>query len=182
MVLPVRIELTTSALPRMRSTTELRQHSEPGEAPGGGRGLCAGIGGMSSDRCQIAREKRRKRHERCGTQGTVGTGIAAEPAPSQGTGAGRCRERAAGGPSRGRIPTGLSPAGALRCWPRPSPGRCRLTGGNRVAEPGRLAVKGDCVVGDPTGSERSGLSGAGASAVGMRKPCRVDRGHGMGLP
>ena len=26
MVLPVRIELTTSALPRMRSTTELRQH------------------------------------------------------------------------------------------------------------------------------------------------------------
>jgi hypothetical protein len=25
-VLPVRIELTTSALPRMRSTTELRQH------------------------------------------------------------------------------------------------------------------------------------------------------------
>ena len=28
MVLPVRIELTTSALPRMRSTTELRQHCE----------------------------------------------------------------------------------------------------------------------------------------------------------
>jgi hypothetical protein len=28
MVLPVRIELTTSALPRMRSTTELRQHRE----------------------------------------------------------------------------------------------------------------------------------------------------------
>jgi predicted enzyme related to lactoylglutathione lyase len=27
MVLPVRIELTTSALPRMRSTTELRQHT-----------------------------------------------------------------------------------------------------------------------------------------------------------
>ncbi len=27
MVLPVRIELTTSALPRMRSTTELRQHN-----------------------------------------------------------------------------------------------------------------------------------------------------------
>ena len=26
LVLPVRIELTTSALPRMRSTTELRQH------------------------------------------------------------------------------------------------------------------------------------------------------------
>ena len=31
MVLPVRIELTTSALPRMRSTTELRQHC-PGKA------------------------------------------------------------------------------------------------------------------------------------------------------
>ena len=29
MVLPVRIELTTSALPRMRSTTELRQHVFP---------------------------------------------------------------------------------------------------------------------------------------------------------
>ena len=28
MVLPVRIELTTSALPRMRSTTELRQHRQ----------------------------------------------------------------------------------------------------------------------------------------------------------
>jgi shikimate 5-dehydrogenase len=30
MVLPVRIELTTSALPRMRSTTELRQHLAKG--------------------------------------------------------------------------------------------------------------------------------------------------------
>ena len=30
MVLPVRIELTTSALPRMRSTTELRQHCRGG--------------------------------------------------------------------------------------------------------------------------------------------------------
>jgi hypothetical protein len=33
MVLPVRIELTTSALPRMRSTTELRQHFCGGGAP-----------------------------------------------------------------------------------------------------------------------------------------------------
>ena len=33
-VLPVRIELTTSALPRMRSTTELRQH---GQSETGGR-------------------------------------------------------------------------------------------------------------------------------------------------
>ena len=32
MVLPVRIELTTSALPRMRSTTELRQHCLGGRA------------------------------------------------------------------------------------------------------------------------------------------------------
>ena len=33
MVLPVRIELTTSALPRMRSTTELRQHFKRSGAP-----------------------------------------------------------------------------------------------------------------------------------------------------
>jgi hypothetical protein len=33
MVLPVRIELTTSALPRMRSTTELRQHFVRKRAP-----------------------------------------------------------------------------------------------------------------------------------------------------
>ena len=33
MVLPVRIELTTSALPRMRSTTELRQHSRLSRFP-----------------------------------------------------------------------------------------------------------------------------------------------------
>ena len=36
MVLPVRIELTTSALPRMRSTTELRQHRADGSAPEAG--------------------------------------------------------------------------------------------------------------------------------------------------
>ena len=35
MVLPVRIELTTSALPRMRSTTELRQHVRGRRAYGG---------------------------------------------------------------------------------------------------------------------------------------------------
>jgi hypothetical protein len=34
MVLPVRIELTTSALPRMRSTTELRQHKRQQGTPG----------------------------------------------------------------------------------------------------------------------------------------------------
>ena len=33
MVLPVRIELTTSALPRMRSTTELRQHFSGSRGP-----------------------------------------------------------------------------------------------------------------------------------------------------
>ena len=42
MVLPVRIELTTSALPRMRSTTELRQHAR--RAAGGG--LRAASGGV----------------------------------------------------------------------------------------------------------------------------------------
>ncbi len=35
LVLPVRIELTTSALPRMRSTTELRQHCHSRSAPEG---------------------------------------------------------------------------------------------------------------------------------------------------
>ncbi len=42
LVLPVRIELTTSALPRMRSTTELRQHAR--RAAGGG--LRAASGGV----------------------------------------------------------------------------------------------------------------------------------------
>src|SRR4051812_18962698 len=45
MVLPVRIELTTSALPRMRSTTELRQHFRRSGAPmptGGARQPVAG--------------------------------------------------------------------------------------------------------------------------------------------
>ena len=37
MVLPVRIELTTSALPRMRSTTELRQHRQAAEEGQRGR-------------------------------------------------------------------------------------------------------------------------------------------------
>ena len=39
MVLPVRIELTTSALPRMRSTTELRQHRRGGRRALWRRGL-----------------------------------------------------------------------------------------------------------------------------------------------
>ena len=39
MVLPVRIELTTSALPRMRSTTELRQHFD-GEGGAMAKRLC----------------------------------------------------------------------------------------------------------------------------------------------
>ena len=46
LVLPVRIELTTSALPRMRSTTELRQPALAGsgaygEEGGGGQGRMA---------------------------------------------------------------------------------------------------------------------------------------------
>ena len=52
MVLPVRIELTTSALPRMRSTTELRQHclrkaGSRGVAPGGVGGLWTKRGSAS---------------------------------------------------------------------------------------------------------------------------------------
>lgn len=61
MVLPVRIELTTSALPRMRSTTELRQHSEPGGNPSAAGGAYVqAFAVMSSDRCHIAAELRRK--------------------------------------------------------------------------------------------------------------------------
>ena len=40
MVLPVRIELTTSALPRMRSTTELRQHCEEVASLTGSARMC----------------------------------------------------------------------------------------------------------------------------------------------
>ena len=43
MVLPVRIELTTSALPRMRSTTELRQHGQFGLADVFGTPMQAGL-------------------------------------------------------------------------------------------------------------------------------------------
>lgn len=61
LVLPVRIELTTSALPRMRSTTELRQHdvrggkkpstwTRPGlwpRAPGFVKARCGPVGGFA---------------------------------------------------------------------------------------------------------------------------------------
>ena len=48
MVLPVRIELTTSALPRMRSTTELRQHSARAAGPfRAGAALSLGNGPLS---------------------------------------------------------------------------------------------------------------------------------------
>ena len=55
MVLPVRIELTTSALPRMRSTTELRQHDRHGpSAPASKAGpmalQCPACQGESRDR------------------------------------------------------------------------------------------------------------------------------------
>lgn len=58
MVLPVRIELTTSALPRMRSTTELRQHDHfdrpsPVEG-GGGAGLWPQRAGLVKAACPKA--------------------------------------------------------------------------------------------------------------------------------
>ena len=59
MVLPVRIELTTSALPRMRSTTELRQqHRLSGEAA-----LCCRMALMSRQCETMAKhdEEREKR-------------------------------------------------------------------------------------------------------------------------
>ena len=52
MVLPVRIELTTSALPRMRSTTELRQHHHVRETGGLFR-----TGGLLSRRLRHMRTK-----------------------------------------------------------------------------------------------------------------------------
>ncbi len=55
MVLPVRIELTTSALPRMRSTTELRQQTRRVEA--GARLWSEGVAlvkaRIAGDRCAM---------------------------------------------------------------------------------------------------------------------------------
>ena len=62
LVLPVRIELTTSALPRMRSTTELRQH-RPLAARGGSRDEAGGIVKPRGrrDRAGMAGDDRRDR-------------------------------------------------------------------------------------------------------------------------
>ena len=56
MVLPVRIELTTSALPRMRSTTELRQHLASGARRRYGRGH-----GRMSRRAMAKRDEEREK-------------------------------------------------------------------------------------------------------------------------
>ena len=66
MVLPVRIELTTSALPRMRSTTELRQHCPETGGPMAVRALgCQGKGMTNKDKdarlAAALRENLRKR-------------------------------------------------------------------------------------------------------------------------
>ena len=56
MVLPVRIELTTSALPRMRSTTELRQHAKRQQAVAkDGRAYGLARASLSTDRWRMAR-------------------------------------------------------------------------------------------------------------------------------
>ncbi len=72
MVLPVRIELTTSALPRMRSTTELRQHCPGTGGPMAVGALgCQGIGMTNRDKearlAAALRENLRKR-KAAGTQ------------------------------------------------------------------------------------------------------------------
>ena len=66
MVLPVRIELTTSALPRMRSTTELRQHfvRERGAYEGGLRARQPLAGPRRADHVDEMGEKDKERDER----------------------------------------------------------------------------------------------------------------------
>ncbi len=66
MVLPVRIELTTSALPRMRSTTELRQQFVRSGAPMTGRAFaCQPVaGGLRRGHVLVTMTKDREREER----------------------------------------------------------------------------------------------------------------------
>ena len=66
MVLPVRIELTTSALPRMRSTTELRQHFvRERRAYGGGPRARQPVAGPRRERhVDEMAEKDKEREER----------------------------------------------------------------------------------------------------------------------
>ena len=65
MVLPVRIELTTSALPRMRSTTELRQHVRAKSFGDAGpmaaaRALCQGRSMSEKDKAERLAAKLRE--------------------------------------------------------------------------------------------------------------------------
>ena len=81
MVLPVRIELTTSALPRMRSTTELRQHCPGTGGPMAVRAMrCQGKGMTNKDKearlAAALRENLRKRKA-----ATASTKPLSEPAP-----------------------------------------------------------------------------------------------------
>jgi hypothetical protein len=92
MVLPVRIELTTSALPRMRSTTELRQHVVRRGAPMTGRPFA----------CQPACTARRRKsfgrgHEQGQGPGrTAGGGASGESAAPESAIAGIGRRRGGG--------------------------------------------------------------------------------------
>ena len=62
MVLPVRIELTPSALPRMRSTTELRQHCPRARrALGRAAAACQGARGGSSPKLMAKNGDREER-------------------------------------------------------------------------------------------------------------------------
>ena len=66
LVLPVRIELTTSALPRMRSTTELRQHVVRNGAPMTGRAFaCQPVAAADlNGHVLVTMNKDREREER----------------------------------------------------------------------------------------------------------------------
>jgi hypothetical protein len=109
MVLPVRIELTTSALPRMRSTTELRQQSPR---------LCGGSGARLWRMAVDASSKERllqpdgKSGQRSGK--TAGRGVARQSAQAQGSSAkiadrpGERSNPAAQGLSQALIPCCLS--------------------------------------------------------------------------
>ena len=90
MVLPVRIELTTSALPRMRSTTELRQQLACRRGRGYGRS-----GWLMSRRAMAKRDEDREKRlaealrENLRRRKAQARGEGHVPSPSHPAGAGR---------------------------------------------------------------------------------------------
>src|SRR4249919_1514774 len=80
MVLPVRIELTTSALPRMRSTTELRQHVVRKVAPMAAASAPVNPACRSRTRAPCGADDWQKQ----GARGAARGGAAGEPAAEEG--------------------------------------------------------------------------------------------------